>query len=158
VTICNRRKILNHPINFGEEDAMATNAEKLRVAYQAWGDSKGQRLEPFLEFIGEDFVMRSVAAQPSGLQFAGVTDGPSRLVEAMQTLLRHWSMDFYRVETLISEGDEVAMFGRCGYTFKDTRKSVDTPIANLWRFRNGKAYECIEIFDSAKAAMAAMPD
>lgn len=136
---------------------MTTNLEKLRAAYKVWGDSKGANLDLFLALIDASFVMRSVAPASPALEFAGVKTGASNLVAALKTMLDHWTMNFYRAETLLGDGDQVAMFGRCSFTSKETGKSVETPIANLWTFKNGKAVECIEIFDSAKAAMAASP-
>lgn len=136
---------------------MATNLEKLRAAYKVWGDSKGADMKPFLALIDDSFVMRSVAPAPPGLDFAGVKTGAANLVASFKSMLDHWTMNFYRAETLVGDGDQVAMFGRCSFTFKATGKGVETPIANLWTFKNGKAVECIEIFDSAKAAMAASP-
>ena len=136
---------------------MATNIEKLKAAYEAWGNTKGDSISRWLELVGDDFEMRSVAPKPPGLAFAGVHKGPASLEVYLKSLLDAWRMEYYTVDTIIGDGDAVAIFGTCSWTFKSTGRTATTPIANLWRFRNGKAYQCIEIFDSARAAEAAMP-
>ena len=137
---------------------MATNIEKLKAAYQAWNGSKGASIPQWLELVSEDFEMRSVAPKAPGLAFAGVQKGPGAFELYLTALLDAWRMESYTVDAMVGDGDTIAMFGTCTYTFKATGTPVTTPIANLWRFRDGKAYECIEIFDSAEAMKATTPD
>jgi uncharacterized protein len=136
---------------------MATNIDKLKVAYQAWSESRGESIPQWLDLVSDDFEIRSVAPEPPGLTFAGLHKGRGAFEGYLNSLLQLWRMDSYTVEAIFGDDDAVAMFGTCSYTFKATGKSATTPIANLWRFRDGKAYEFIEIFDSAKAMDAATP-
>ncbi len=136
---------------------MATEIERLNAAYQVWADSKGARTDAWMDLVDDDFVMRSVAEQPAGLEFAGQRTGPVAMETYFKILADAWRMESYTVDALFGDGDRIAMFGTCSWTFKTTGKTVTTPIAHLWRFRNGKAHECLEIFDSARAAEAATP-
>lgn len=133
---------------------MATNVDKLREAYRIWGESRGGDARPWLALVSDDFVFRSVGEEPA-LGFSGVHSGASQLTRYFDAILADWRMEFYQVDALFGDEDQVAMFGTCGWTHRKTGATVTTPIANLWRFRDGKAYECVEIFDSARAVAAA---
>jgi ketosteroid isomerase-like protein len=62
----------------------------------------------------------------------------------------HWTP-----ETFVGDGDQIAMFGRCGWRHQTTNKVADIAIAHLWTFKEGKAVEVKEIFDSARVVAAA---
>lgn len=136
---------------------MKADIERLRATYEAWSDSKGQDINPWLDLVDDEFVLQSVAEKPDALKFAGSRTGPESLKVYFSGLAGAWSMESYTVDTLIGDGEEIAMFGHCSWTFDATGKTVWTPVAHLWRFRNGRAVSCLEIFDSAKVAEAAIP-
>jgi ketosteroid isomerase-like protein len=50
------------------------------------------------------------------------------------------------------------MQGVCSWTHKGTGKTCETPKVDIWRFRDGKAIEFYELFDTAAAFAAATPD
>lgn len=137
---------------------MATDIDRLKNAYQTWGDSKGARTDVWMDIVNDDFVLESVAEKPAGLEFAGNRTGPASIAGYFERLAEAWHMESYTIETIFGDGDRIAMFGRCTWTFKATGKTVTTPIAHLWHFRDGKAQSCLEIFDSATAAEAVIPD
>lgn len=59
------------PSNAWREAAMASNVEKIRVAYEIRNDTKGANRQVWLDLASDDFEMHSVAPRPQGLQFAG---------------------------------------------------------------------------------------
>ncbi|MGD9502514.1 MAG: nuclear transport factor 2 family protein [Methyloceanibacter sp.] len=65
-------------------------------------------------------------------------------------------MDHYTPQHFVCEGESIAMFGVCAYRHKGTGKTAECRIACLWRFRDGKAVEMTEIFDTARAVAAAI--
>ena len=137
---------------------MATEIDRLKAAYQTWADSKGARTDVWTDIVGDDFHLQSMSEQQTALEVTDIRAGPKSLAGYFDVLAKSWTMQFYEVDALFGEGDQIAMFGRCSWTSKQTGKTATTAIAHLWRFRDGKAVSCIEIFDSAKAVEASIPD
>jgi len=44
----------------------------------------------------------------------------------------------------------VVAIGSCAWKYNKTGKIVETPIVNVWRFKNGKAVSYYEFYDTAK--------
>ncbi|MCX7325911.1 MAG: hypothetical protein NTZ14_16105 [Hyphomicrobiales bacterium] len=76
----------------------------------------------------------------------------------MSAILDEWDMVYYLPKTFVRERHRVAMFVTCKWTNKATGKACEVMITHLWRFRDGKAIELAELFDSARAVAAAAPD
>ncbi len=141
-----------------EAAAMTDHVETLRRAYQTWHDTRGANRDVWLDLVSDDFEIHSVARQPKGLSFAGDHAGRRKLDYYLRTLIEKWEMRYYRVDALFGDESRVVMFGECSYNFRANGETVTTPIAALWRFKDGKASSCIEVFDSADAnAKASMP-
>lgn len=135
---------------------MGENLEKIRAAMKSWADSKGVERKVWLDMIADDFRFETVS-DADGLPAAKGATGPQLLMNFFDGLLKDWRMDSYTPRTFLEDGEYVAMFGECTYTFKATGKPVTTPIANLWHFRNGKIWRVMELIDSAHAAKAMVP-
>jgi ketosteroid isomerase-like protein len=60
----------------------------------------------------------------------------------------------YVAEHFVAQGDRVVMLGRCAWRYKKTGKYVWTPKADSWRFRDGKAVEFFEYYDTAQVREA----
>jgi uncharacterized protein len=58
----------------------------------------------------------------------------------------------------VADGDVVVVRGSCAWRHKRTGKEVDSPKIDFWRFRDGKAIEYYEYFDTARAFEAASDD
>ncbi len=56
----------------------------------------------------------------------------------------------YVVDDLVAQGDRVVMLGRCSFRFRNNGRVVTTPKADAWRFKDGKAVEFFEYFDTAQ--------
>ena len=67
------------------------------------------------------------------------------------------TMVHFTPDSFVTDGDQVAMFGRCCWTHRQTQNTAECHIAHLWTFNNGKVTNFTEVFDSARAAAAAMP-
>ena len=55
------------------------------------------------------------------------------------------------------DGDRVVMYGTTAWRHTGTGKSFETRKVDLWRFRDGKAVEFCEFFDTATVQAAATP-
>lgn len=132
-----------------------SDLERLKATYQAWHDSKGDK-DVWLNVMGDDVCIRSMDETSPGLEFAKDRFSRQEAVDYLGGILDAWSMIHWTPETFVCEGDLIAMFGRCAWTSKTTGKSADVRIAHLFRSRDGKVVEMTEIFDSARAAAAAV--
>ena len=89
------------------------------------------------------------------LNFAAQYNNDVELRGYFNGLLSEWSMKHYTVNEYIAQGDVVVARGSCAWTHKKTGKLAETPKIDYWRFKDGKAVEFYEYFDTAAAAAAA---
>lgn len=134
---------------------MQTNLKNLKNAYAVWDAEKGKNTQVWHDLVTDNIVFKSVTEDTPGLSFAA--DGASRndLIRYFSSLLEQWEMNFWNAETFVTEGNKIAMFGKCGYRFRATGKDVEVMTAHLWKFEDNQVVEFVEIFDSARAASGA---
>ena len=135
---------------------MATedNLAKLKVAYAAWNDRKGDSLGVWRELMDENIRLTAWGETAPGLTFAAPRGSRDEVIDYLGAILADWSMIHYTPHTFVCEGDRIAMFGSCAWTNKRTGKTAECGVAGLWRFADGKAVEFTDMFDSAVAAAA----
>ncbi len=136
----------------GDQMSMKENLENLKNAYAVWHTEKGSNTQVWHDLVSDNVRFQSVTEEAPGLSFAA--DGASRadLVRYFDGLLDQWTMNYWTPEHFVMEGNQIAMFGRCGYTFRATGKDIETMVAHLWKFEGSKIVEFVEIFDSARVA------
>jgi ketosteroid isomerase-like protein len=134
-----------------------SDIERLKAAYKAWHETKGEDASVWLDLMDDDFRLMSIGEETRGLAFAKERNSREEAVRYLAGLLEEWRLVHWTPETFVREGDRIAMFGRCAWVNRATGKSAECRIAHLWTFRDGKAIELTEIFDSARAAAAATP-
>jgi uncharacterized protein len=137
---------------------MQVPMDQLEAAYQAWHDSKGTNQDVWQELCSERVQLRSVGNEGGGLSFARARHSRDEFVHYLTGITAEWDMVYYMPKTFVKERNRVAMFGVSKWTNKATGKSCEVMVSHLWRFRDGKAIELIELFDSARAQAAATPD
>jgi ketosteroid isomerase-like protein len=135
-----------------------SNVDRLKVAYQAWNDSRGLDRAAWLSLFADDIHFRSMADGASGLEFTTARKGTASAKEYFDALAKDWEMVYFTADDFISEGDRVVMTGRCSWRHKGTGKTAESPALHVWRFRDGKAIELFEAFDTARAFAATLPD
>lgn len=136
----------------------ASNVEVLKEAYRQWHESRGGSVDHFISVVDENVSFGSLPRGAAPMQFASQYDNREVLRGYFKGLLEQWSMNFYDVKQFIAQGDMVVMQGVCSWTNKATGKICETPKVDIWRFRDGKAIEFYELFDTAAAFAAATPD
>ena len=136
----------------------ASNVEILKEAYQRWHETRGGSVDHFMSIVDPNINFGSLPRGAAPMQFATEYDNREVLRGYFNGLLEQWSMNHYTVKQFIAQGDMVVMEGVCSWTNKATGKSLETPKVDIWRFRDGKAIEFYELFDTAAAFAAATPD
>ena len=132
--------------------------EKLRHAYQQWQDTRGTSTGAWVDLMADDVQIRSVADGAPGMEFSAPRAGKPGAHEFFSSLAADWEMLHYTVHDIIACGDRAAVFGVCAFRSRKTGKAAETHIASRWRFRDGLAVEYFELYDTARAFAAAVPD
>jgi uncharacterized protein len=133
----------------------AANVEILRDAYRQWHDTRGGSVKQLLSIADPAISWGSVPRGAAPLTFAKQYDGREALQAYFDGLLADWAMVHYTIDEYIAQGDAVFARGSCAWTNKKTGKTAETPKVDFWRFRNGKAVEFYEYFDTACVVAAA---
>jgi hypothetical protein len=133
----------------------AANVKILRDAYQRWNDSRGGTVEEIMEVCAPDICWGSVPRGAAPLDFAKECSGRDEMRGYFTGLLADWAMVHYTIDEYVAQGDTVVARGSCAWTNKKTGKVAETPKVDFWRFRDGKAVEFYEYFDTACVAAAA---
>ena len=137
---------------------VSTNLKNLKAGYRAWGKSKATaNIAPLQALMANSFRIASMDESAPGLAFAKDRSSKAQSLAYLTGIFDDWEMVHYTPKTFVEQDNKIAMFGKCAYKNKKTKKTVECWIANLWEFRNGKLVSMIDIFDSAKAAVAATP-
>jgi predicted SnoaL-like aldol condensation-catalyzing enzyme len=87
--------------------------------------------------------------------FATEYNDATKLREYFDGLLSDWAMNHYTINEFVAQGDAVVARGSCAWTNKRTGKVAETPKLDFWRFKDGKAIEFYEYFDTACVMSAA---
>jgi ketosteroid isomerase-like protein len=131
---------------------------KLRAAYKEWHDTRGKSAATWIALMDDNIQMRSVADGAPGMEFSKSRKGKHAADDYFSALAADWEMIHHSPQEFLVDGDRVAVFGTCAFRNRKTGKVAETHVANLWRFKDGKAVEYFELYDTAKAFAAATPD
>ena len=134
----------------------AANVAILKEAYRRWNDSKGGSVEHWFDsVVAPNISFGSVPRGAAPLEFAKQYDNREELRGYFKGLVGEWSMQHYTIDEYIAQGDAVVARGSTAWTNKKTGKRMETPKVDFWRFKDGKAIEFYEYFDTACVAAAA---
>ena len=130
----------------------AANVAILKDAYHQWHESKGGSVEELLSICDPTINWDSIPQGAAPLEFATQYKGRDKLQGYFSQLLAEWQMIHYTIEEYVAQGDAVFARGSCAWTNKKTGKVADTPKVDFWRFKDGKAVEFYEYFDTRHVA------
>jgi ketosteroid isomerase-like protein len=132
-----------------------SNKELLRNAYRRWNDTRGGSVADWMALVDNDIAFGSLAEGAEVLPFTAPIQGKEALKSYFDGLLANWTMIHYTVDAYVAEGDSVVAIGTTAWTNRHTGKTVETRKVDVWKFRNGKAVEFYEYYDTARIAAAA---
>ena len=135
----------------------AENVALLKDAYTRWHDTRGGSVDHWFTLVDRDIQFGSLARGAQPVAFMTTYDNREALRSYFQALLADWTMIRYTVDEYVAQGDVVFARGSCAWTNKHTGRSVETPKVDFWRFRDGKAVEFYEYYDTASVLAAASP-
>lgn len=132
---------------------MLSNVDRLRRAYAAWHNSKGDPTVWF-DLLSDPIIFGSLGAGASGLEFSRTRVTRDDVLGYFNELCSGWSMIHYRVDEYISQGERVVALGECCWKNRNTGKVLTTPKADFFRFEEGKVVDFFEFYDTLRAATA----
>jgi ketosteroid isomerase-like protein len=135
----------------------AANVAVLKDAYRQWHDSRGGSVDHWMSICADDINFGSLAQGAPAMRFAATYSNRHALQGYFEGLLADWEMIHYTVDEFVAQGDSVVMRGSTAWRNKRTGRGVDTPKVDFWRFRDGKAVEFYEYYDTARVFAAASP-
>ncbi len=134
-----------------------TNIALLQHAYAQWNGSKGESVDHWFDIVDPNIKFGSLARGAPPVAFLTTYDNREALRENFKDLFYNRSMLHYTVDEYVAQGDAVFARGSCAWTNKHAGRSVETPKVDFWRFRDGKAIEFYEYYDTASVLQAASP-
>jgi ketosteroid isomerase-like protein len=139
-------------------DESLDNVGKLRRVYQLWHDTRGGSAQHWLDLMADDVTMRSITAGAPGMDYTRANDGKADAARYFAGLAADWEMIHFTPTEFIAQGDRVVVLSDVSFRHRKTGKVVESPKADVFRFRDGRIVECFEFFDTAKALAATRPD
>jgi ketosteroid isomerase-like protein len=128
----------------------ARNVAVLAEAYRRWYDSRGGSADHWMSICDENIKFGSLAQGAPKIAYMTEYNARDELGRYFDGLKHDWEMIEYRVDQMVAQGDRVVMLGYCSWRYKRNGQVVSTPKADAWRFKDGKAVEFYEYFDTAQ--------
>jgi ketosteroid isomerase-like protein len=88
-------------------------------------------------------------AGPPEISFAGVRKGPEAVKGFFHAIASDHAEPKLETTEYFSSADSVATFGRYSCTLKKSGKPVDSPVAHLFKFRDGKIVRFVDFINTA---------
>ena len=135
----------------------AAHVDMLKEAYARWRDSKGQSADHWMGLLDDNIKFGSLARGAPEVHFLTAYNNRQALTDYFAAIVKDWEMIHYTAEEFVAQGDAVVMRGSMAWRNRHTGKEVETPQVDFWRFRNRKAVEFYEYYDTARVIAAASP-
>lgn len=133
------------------------NVALLKEAYSQWSAQDSEGYDCWMAILAEEVSLGSLANGAPEMPFTAPRRSKAQVLDYLDELKRDWDMISFDMNDYIVEGDRVVAIGRVVWRNKATGKVVDTPKVDIWRFRDGKAVDFQEFYDTALAYAATKP-
>jgi uncharacterized protein len=105
--------------------------------------------------MADAVTVSSLGAGAEGAKFSRARSGKAEVETYFQDILDDWTMNYFRMNDFVEQDDRIVAIGACSWTHKKTGKVAETPKIDIWRFKDGKAVEFSEFYDTARVFGAA---
>lgn len=126
------------------------NVAILKEAYGLWHETKGKSVDHWMSICADQLDFGSIAQSVKSVPYMTLYESKSTLGEYFDGLARDWQMIEFRIEHYVAQHDRVVCLGRCSWKARKSGITVWSPIANSFRFADGKVIEYYEYFDTAQ--------
>jgi uncharacterized protein len=131
---------------------MSNPTQTVQELYAAFG--RGD-LPAILAKLSEDVVWESEGTK--AISFSGIRHGIKQTAGFFEALAADHVNPQLTMTEYVASGDTVMTLGRYKATMKATGKTVDSPIAHCWKFRDGKVIRYVGLMNTAAAVEALQP-
>lgn len=129
--------------------------DALKHAYHEWNRTLGDSADVWLGLLADDVCFGSLADGADAMKFTEACRSKEAVVDYFKGLAAEWEMIHYKIDDYIVDGDKVVARGDCCFRHRKTGRPLATPKADFWTFKDGKAVEFFEFYDTATAFAAA---
>ncbi len=130
-----------------------TNVATLRAAYARWFETRGDA-SVWYDILADEIAWGSLADGRPGMEFTKPRASKQEVVGYFEELAADWRMEFYHINEYVADGGRVVALGEMSWTHRRTGKTVTMPKVDVWMFKNGKATQFMEHYDTHLAIMA----
>jgi ketosteroid isomerase-like protein len=95
------------------------------------------------------------AEGPAEMVFTGIRHGANETLGFFKGIAQEHADPNLEMTEFVGSDDSVAAFGRYQATVRKTGRRVDTPVAHLFKFRNGKIVRHVNLVNTAAFVEAA---
>ncbi|MCB9948067.1 MAG: nuclear transport factor 2 family protein [Rhodospirillaceae bacterium] len=131
------------------------NVAVLQESYTLWNSDKAAGFDYWMQLLADDVTFRSLAGGRPGVEFTRDCNRKADVARYFEGLTADWEMVHYTPVDFIAQGGRVAVRGRTAWKNRRSGKTVSTPKADFFRFRDGKIVEFFEFYDTAAMLAAA---
>lgn len=128
---------------------------RLKAAYRAWHDSRGQAPEGFFSLYADDVELHSILEASLGDRLPGAFYGKPAALAYFTAIAEAWEMVEAHTDDFVARDDKVVWIGYAAWRNRRTLRTVAGPKVDIWTVRNGRATHFFEFFDSHGCALAA---
>ena len=132
------------------------NVSRLKEAYRLWHETKGASVPQWLDLLAEDVRFRSLSGGAPGMEFTRDCHSRADVERYYAEMAADWEMVHYTVDEFIAQDDRVVMLGSCAWRNRRTGSVVETPKADIFKFKDGRIVDFLEFYDTAKAMAASV--
>jgi ketosteroid isomerase-like protein len=126
---------------------MSNLVETVKEIYGAFG--RGD-LAGIMAHIADD--VRWESEGPAEMGFTGIRNGKDEVPAFFAAIAQEHDDPKLAMADFVASGDSVACFGRYEATLKKTGRRVNSPIAHLFQFRDGKVVRYVGLSNTADFA------
>jgi uncharacterized protein len=121
-----------------------SNEQTVKEMYAAFG--RGD-IAAILSHVAKDADWE--AEGPAEMVFTGIRHGVEEIKGFFAGIAQEHADPNLEMTEFVSAGDSVAVFGPYQATLKRSGVRVDTPLAHLWKFRDGKVVRYVNLTNTA---------
>lgn len=118
------------------------NVEMMRKTYEAMANGEEP---PMIHALDPEIELK----EPESLPYGGLHKGVQAMGEMQKTFMDCWDLVVPTTEQLLDAGDYVVAMGRLRVRGRHSGKEVETPFAEIIKFRDGKIVEINPFNDTA---------
>jgi ketosteroid isomerase-like protein len=124
--------------------SQAGTRETVRELYDAYARRDFERIAASIHDDIDWVIYGPVSVFP----FAGPRHGRAAVLEAMAGIAQAYSLESYKLEILIVDGDRAAVMSDVSFIQRATNRTLRFRVANFLRFQDGKLIEFREFTNS----------